>query len=380
VRRAGKATLEYIKKADMFLLVLSLICSIFGIVLIWSSTRAFPGGAAPFLTIQILALFLGLFCFVLFSIIDVEILAHRWKAILIFNVLILLSLFVFGVGIEGGDRIWLRFFGIGIQPSEIVKITFVILMAYQIQYLKEYKNLNSFFSLMQLAAHFVLIFVLLPDMGNSLIFLFIFIVILFMGGVKLRWFALGGALLIALFFIAWEGGFFAGYQMNRILAPFDSSIDPLNQGVRFQVHRSRIAIASGQIFGQGLGQGAQTQTRHGVPEQHTDILFSAAAEEFGFIGALVVIALIVLVIIRCFYVGARARDTLSALTCVGVGSFIMFQSLINIGMTLGVGPVIGIAPPFFAYGGSSLVTTFISLGLVSGVKMRTVSPWKRSLY
>jgi len=363
----------------MFLLILSVICSIFGMVLIWSATRSFSGGAGQIMTVQILAFILGLFCFVLFSIVDVEVLAHRWKALLIFNVLILLSLFVFGVGIAGGDRIWLRFFGIGIQPSEIVKITFVIMMAYQIQYLKEYKNLNSFFSLMQLAAHFVLIFVLLPDMGNSLIFLFIFIIMLFMGGVKLRWFVLGGTLLVALFIIAWEGGFFAPYQMNRIMAPFDSSIDPLNQGVNFQVHRSRIAIASGQIFGQGLGQGTQTQAGS-VPEQQTDILFSVAAEEFGFIGALVVIGLLVLVIARCFYVGAKSRDALSALTCVGIGSFIMFQTLVNIGMTLGVAPVIGIAPPFFAAGGSSLVTTFIALGIVSGIKMRTVSPWKRSLY
>jgi len=379
VRRAGKAALEYIKKADMFLLILSILCAVFGIVLIWSATRSFSGGAGSFLTVQIMALVLGLFGFVLSSVIDVEVMAQRWKALLIFNVLILLSLFVFGVGIAGGDRIWLRFFGIGIQPSEIVKITFIIMLAYQIHYLKEYKNLNSFFSLMQLAAHFVLIFVLLPDMGNSLIFLFIFVVMLFMGGVKLRWFVLGGTLLVALFVLAWENNFFAPYQMNRIMAPFDSSIDPLNQGVNFQVHRSRIAIASGQIFGQGLGQGTQTQAGS-VPEQQTDILFSAAAEEFGFIGALAVIALIVLVIIRCFYVGAKARNTLSALTCVGVGSFIMFQSLVNIGMTMGVAPVIGIAPPFFAYGGSSLVTTFIALGLVSGVKMRTVSPWKRSLY
>ena len=379
MRRAGKAALEYIKKADMFLLILSILCAVFGIVLIWSATRSFSGGAGSFLTVQIMALVLGLFGFVLSSVIDVEVMAQRWKALLIFNVLILLSLFVFGVGIAGGDRIWLRFFGIGIQPSEIVKITFIIMLAYQIHYLKEYKNLNSFFSLMQLAAHFVLIFVLLPDMGNSLIFLFIFVVMLFMGGVKLRWFVLGGTLLVALFVLAWENNFFAPYQMNRIMAPFDSSIDPLNQGVNFQVHRSRIAIASGQIFGQGLGQGTQTQAGS-VPEQQTDILFSAAAEEFGFIGALAVIALIVLVIIRCFYVGAKARNTLSALTCVGVGSFIMFQSLVNIGMTMGVAPVIGIAPPFFAYGGSSLVTTFIALGLVSGVKMRTVSPWKRSLY
>lgn len=378
MKRALTATLNYIKKADMILLALCLICSVFGIVLIWSATRSFQDGAGSFISLQIGALVLGLICFVFFSAIDLEVIAQRWKVLLVFNILILSALFVFGAGIAGGDRIWLRFGPVGIQPSEVVKITFIIMMAYHIHYLKEYKNINSFASLLQLGLHFSYLVILLPDLGNSLIFLFIFIVMLYLAGVKLRWFLLGIALLAVLVPLIWQYGF-RDYQRERILAPFDPTIDPLNQDINFQVHRSRIAIASGQITGQGLGQGLQTQTPRGVPEQHTDFLFSAVGEELGLLGALVVMALMVLVIIRCFYVGAKARDTLSSLTCVGVGSFVMFQTLVNLGMTLGLAPVIGIAPPFFAYGGSSLVTTFIAMGLVCGVKMRTISPWKRQL-
>ena len=374
MKRVLTATLDYIKKADMFLLALCLICSIFGLVLIWSATNSFADGAAPFLRVQIGALVLGLVFFVFFSVIDVEVIAQRWKVLFVFNVLILASLFVFGVGIDGGYRMWLRFWGIGIQPSEIVKITFIIMLAYHIQYLKTYKNLNSFFSIAQLGLHFTYLLILLPDVGNGLIFVFIFLVMLYMGGVKLRWFLLGGVVLIFIAPILWTQ--LNHYQQMRILAPYDPTIDPLNHTWNFQVHRSRIAIASGQIAGQGLGQGLQTQGGM-VPAQWTDFIFSVAGEELGIIGAIAVILLLALIIFRCFYVASKARDTLSALTCVGVGSFIMFQTLENIGMTLGLTPVVGIALPFFGYGGSSLATTFAAVGLVCGVKMRTVSPWRR---
>ena len=378
MKRMFSAVFKYIKKADMLLLALCLLCSILGIILIHSATRTFPGGSWPFISVQIGALILGLFLFVLTSIIDVAVIADRWKVLLVFNVVILIILALFGTGIAGGYRIWLRFGGIGIQPSELVKLTFIIMMAYHIQYIKEYKGLNSFFSLLHLALHFSYLVILLPDLGNTLIFIFIFLIMLFVAGVKLRWFALGGGLVAAAAPILWNFVFHQ-YQRNRILAPFDPTIDPTNTGVNFQVHRSRIAIASGQVSGQGLGSGMQTQSVTGVPEQHTDFLFSAAAEELGLIGAVLVLILIAAVILRCFYVASKARDTLSALVCVGVGSFVMFQSLLNIGMTLGLLPVVGIAPPFFAYGGSSLATTFIAMGLVCGVKMRTASIWRRPL-
>ena len=374
MKRVLTVTLDYMKRADMFLLALCLISSIFGLVLIWSATNNARGGAGPYLTVQISALILGLVLFVLFSAIDLDVIARRWKILFIFNVLILSSLFVFGVGIDGGYRMWLRFMGIGIQPSEIVKITFIIMLAYHIQYLKNYKNLNSFFSIAQLGLHFAYLLILLPDVGNGLIFVFVFLTMLYLGGVKLRWFLLGAAVLAFLGPILWTQ--LNHYQQMRILAPYDPTIDPLNHTWNFQVHRSRIAIASGQIVGQGVGQGIQTQGGM-VPAQWTDFIFSVAGEELGIFGAVAVILLLALIIFRCFYVASKARDTLSALTCVGVGAFLMFQTLENIGMTLGLTPVVGIALPFFGYGGSSLATTFAAVGLVCGVKMRTVSPWKR---
>ena len=368
-----RASIKYLKKADLFLLAFSLICSIIGLVLIWSATQQ---RTSPDIAVQTLALVLGLICFVAFSLFDVEVLGHRWKLLLVFNIIILLSLVFFGEGDAVGSRNWLRFFGIGIQPSEIVKISFIIMMAYHVNYLKEYKNINSFSSLVQIALHFSYLAFLLPDLGNALIFIFILLVMLFLAGLKLRWFVLGFALIAALAPFLWSQ--MAGYQQQRILAPFDPSIDPTNRGINFQVHRSRIAIASGQLSGQGLGQGLQTQSGS-VPEQHTDFIFSAVGEQFGFIGVIILMILIAIVIIRCFYIATKARNTLQGLVAAGVGAFMLFQTLINIGMNIGLMPVIGIALPFFGYGGSSLVTTFMGMGLVCGVKMRATSPWKRSL-
>jgi len=250
------------------------------------------------------------------------------------------------------------------------------MFAYHIHYLKEYKNLNSIFALAQLAVHFGYVLVLVPDLGSRVIFIAIFLIMLFLAGVKLRWFVLGGLLVAAALPILWQDLHY--YQRYRILAPFDPSIDPGNIRWNFQPHRSRIAIGSGQILGQGLGEGTQTQAGN-VPFQWTDFIFSTAGEELGMIGAILVIILLLLVIIRCFYVAAKARDTLSSLTCAGVGAFMMFQTLGNIGMALGLTPVVGLALPFFSYGGSSLVMTFVAMGLVCGVKMRTISPWKRTL-
>ncbi|MCL2368943.1 MAG: FtsW/RodA/SpoVE family cell cycle protein, partial [Oscillospiraceae bacterium] len=354
MRRALSASLDYIKKADMFLFALCVISSIYGLVLIASATSHRPGGSGSYVAVQALAMVLGLICFVVFSLIDLDSIATRWKFLLVFNVLILLSLRVFGVGIAGGYRIWLRFGNIGIQPSEIVKITFIIMLAYHIHYLKEYKNLNSFFSMAQLVVHFGYVLVLVPDLGSRVIFITIFLIMLYLAGVKLRWFVLGGLIVAALLPFLWSNLHY--YQQYRIMAPFDPTIDPGNVRWTFQSHRSRIAIASGQIIGQGLGQGSQTQAGS-VPFQWTDFIFSAAGEELGMVGALLVIALLGLIIIRCFYVAAKSRDSLSALTCAGIGAFMMFQTLGNIGMTLGLSPVVGLALPFFSYSGSAMVTT-----------------------
>lgn len=381
MKRALRAVLDYIKKADMLLLVLCTVSTLFGTVLIYSATRSTTEGYMPYVAVQLGALVLGIVLFVFFSIIDIEIIADRWKILVVFNILFICTLFVFGVEGETGNRAWLRFFGIGVQPGEIVKVTFIIVVAKQMHILREYKDINSFFSILQLVSHFALTFLLLliasRDLGSALVYAFIFIVMLYTGGIKLRWFALGGVILTILSPVFWRYVLSAG-QKQRIMAPFDASIDPEHMGVKWQTYRSTIAIASGKMTGQGLGQGTQTQANT-IPAQETDFIFSVAGEELGFIGCVAVVLLLTGIIVRCIYVGIKARNQLSAQVCLGIAAMLLIQTLENIGMCLGLTPVIGLTLPFFSAGGSSIITVFVCMGVVCGVKMRTVSLWKRSI-
>lgn len=381
MRRALRATIDYIKKADMLLLALCVISTLFGIILIYSATKSSEAGYQRDVSVQAGSLILGIFMFVIFSIIDIEIIADKWKVLLVFNILFICTLFVFGQEGETGNRAWLRFAGIGIQPAEVVKITFIIVVAKQMQHLREFRDLNSFFSILQLVVHFGLTFMLLlvasKDLGSALVYAFIFIVMLYTGGIKLRWFALGAAIIGLLVPVAWKYGLTLK-QQDRIMAPFDSNIDPTHTGVKWQSWRSTIAIASGKLTGQGLGNGTQTQAGT-IPEQRTDFIFSVAGEELGFIGCMAIILLLTAIIIRCIYVGVKARNQLSAQVCMGIAAMLLIQTLENIGMCLSLTPVIGLTLPFFSSGGSSIVTLFVCMGIVCGVKMRTVSPWKRPL-
>ena len=158
-------------------------------------------------------------------------------------------------------------------------------------------------------------------------------------------------------------------QRNRILAPYDPSIDPTGLGVLWQTNQSKMALASGQIFGSGLYHGTQTQDGS-IPYQHTDFIFAVAGEELGMVGCLAIIILLTAIIVRCVRIGLRSQSSLGALVCIGIAAMLAFQTLENIGMCIGVAPVIGLTLPFFSYGGSSIVTIFAAMGIVSGIKMR----------
>jgi cell division protein FtsW (lipid II flippase) len=191
---------DYFRRADMPLLFLCIICAVFGIVVISSAVQTY-GNPAKYVVVQTLALGIGIVLYIVMTVIDIDILADKWVLLCVFNVLFLGTLIFFGQESETGNSGWLRFFGIGIQPSEVVKITYIIIMAKHISYLKEYKDLNSVVSVAQLAVHFIAIFGLLlftsKDLGSALVYFFIFAIMLFAGGLKLYWFAIGLAAIAA---------------------------------------------------------------------------------------------------------------------------------------------------------------------------------------
>lgn len=363
---------EFFQRADLLLLALSLFCAIFGIIVISSATASYVD-TVKYIVVQVLSMFLGIIAFVIMTLLDVDILADKWLALTIFNVVFILGLLIFGVDDGTGNKAWYRFLGIGVQPTEIVKLTFIIVLAKQISTLqKSPQGLNAPFSALQVAGHFILIFgvilVASKDLGSALIFFFIFIVMLFAAGFALRWFAIGFAAIAAMIPLLWNF-VLQGYQKNRILAPYDSSIDPTNTGINWQAHQSKIALASGRLRGTGLFHGTQSQSSH-FPAKHTDFIFGVIGEELGMIGCIAVVILLTAIIIRCVVVGVRSGNSMSALICFGVAAFMTFQAFENIGMCIGITPVIGITLPFFSYGGSSLLANFAAMGMVSGVHYR----------
>ena len=363
---------DYLRRSDTFLFVLCFVCSVFGLILISSATR--PLASRSFVFVQGAAIFIGIVLYFVLSVIDVGIIADKWKILLAISVILLLALIPFGVADDTGNKAWIRFGGIGIQPAELVKIPFIIILAKQIDFLKTERGLNRIFSVVQLVAFFMLMFglivVISSDLGSALVYAFIFAVMLFAAGLKLYWFLIGFGAIAAAAPYLWTH-LFTQRQRDRILAPYDPTIDPTGLGITWQANRSKAAIASGHISGKGLFDGNLTQGG-GVPKQHTDFIFSAAGEELGFIGCLLIIILLTLIIVRCIYVGLRSGDQKGALVCVGIASVLIFQSFANIGMCIGILPVVGLTLPFFSYGGSSVVTMFAAMGIVSGVRLRRV--------
>lgn len=372
---------DFVRRADMFLFTVSVICAVYGIIVISSATKSYENGSAQFVIVQTLALFLGILLFIVMTIIDVDIFAQHWTWLYGLSALLLLSLIPFGAVSDTGNNGWLRFFGIGIQPTEIVKLAYIIVLAKQLAYLKEYKNLNSVTSIAQIVGHFILMFGLIlvtaQDLGSALVYFFIFAVMLFVAGVKIYWFIMGAAAIACMVPIFWAY-FLEDYQRNRILAPYDSSIDPDNTGINWQQNQSKIALASGQLTGTGLGEGTQSQS-NAIPGKHTDFIFAVIGEELGLIGACLVLLLLMIIVVRCIQIGLRSGNTMSMLVCFGVAATVVFQTFENVGMCIGIAPVVGITLPFFSYGGSSLFSMFAAMGLVSGIKYRP-KPTRASLY
>ena len=376
LKRIKESIIEVIQGADLILLGLCCTASLYGIAMIFSATRYNEDNRK--VLVQTAALLIGIVVYFAISMIDLELLMKRWKWIAAFNAgFILLLLTPFGRE-QDGNRAWLKFpfLPVSIGPAEVVKITFIILLAWQFQWLLEEKrDLKSFSSAFMAAGHAFgmagLYFIVSRDMGNAMMFVLIFVVMAFVSGFALRWFVLLGAAGTIGGIVVWTLDLLPSYMKNRFLVLFDHSYDVQNQG--YQQTRSLLTIGGGGFWGQGYLHGTQTQAGTGsIPARHTDLIFAVIGEELGFVGATLAILILVAIIIRVVIVGRRSGSMFHTCVCVGIASMLAFQMIINIGMCLFIMPVIGLTLPFFSYGGSSIVTLFAAMGFVSGIKMRTV--------
>ena len=364
---------EAFRKGDLVLLFLCLALNVFGILMIGSTT--FQVGPTRYLIIQPIAAALGVFMYVLMSSIDTEFFSEHRYWLVVINTLLLLLLVPFGTDNGTGNKSWLDFplLPIDIQPAEICKITYILIMA---SVMSSYQNrISSLRSVFTMVFHLGLLaglnMVLSSDLGVTLIFVFIFAGMAFCGGVNPLWFLIAAGAVVAFFPVLWN--FLGEYQKLRIEILFNPDIDPLGTGPRFHTMQALKSLTGGGMTGQGLFQGHRTQTLDALFAQHTDYIFAAIGEELGFVGCALVVLALLAIIIRVIWVGARSQDYLRRMVCFGAASALIFQVTSNVGMCIGITPVIGLTLPFVSYGGSSLITLYTMLGLVSGVYARPAS-------
>lgn len=355
-----------LKNFDFVLLFLTVLTAVFGMVMIMSAT------STPFkyVLVQGFALVLGLVAVFFLMIIDYEYLAKMSKYLYGASVILLILVLVPGIGtMENGARSWFRFGNlISVQPAEFAKLFFIITFSKHIS--STGMLLNRPKNILLLMAHLgalLLLILLQPDFGTAMVFFCMAFVMLFVAGIAWKYIiAFFGVVAVAAP-LGWMF-FLKTYQKDRILTLFNPEADPMGTG--YHVVHSKITVGSGQLSGTGLFEGV-SQYNNYLPERHTDFIFSVVCEELGFIGALVVIGLLVAIILRCVYVGINARNDLGKYICLGVAAMFAFHLIENVGMCIGVMPVTGIPLPFFSYGGSSLLTNLVAIGLVMNVKYRS---------
>ena len=358
----------------MVLLILCLATSAFGCLIIASVTNAPKfGSSTRYIIIQIAATLLGVFLFAIMSSIDADTFSEHRLLLTGLCLGILAMLIPFGTDNNTGNRSWLDFpfLPFMIQPAEICKILYILITA-SIMASHQHRA-SHVFSVVHIVIYLALIvgtnLVLSSDMGVSLIFVFIFVGMAFAGGINLIWFLIAAGGLVAAAPFIWNN-IFSEKQKNRILYIFiPQVIDPEGLDEGWHPSQSLKSLTGGGLTGQGLFNGNRTQGGD-LFAQHTDYIFSSIGEELGFIGCILVIGLLLLIIIRCIRVGTQSPDYMRKLICFGAASALIFQTVINVGMCIGVIPVIGLTLPLFSYGGSSIVTTYAMLGLVSGVHAR----------
>jgi rod shape determining protein RodA len=268
--------------------------------------------------------------------------------------------------VGGGSRRWLRLGPLAVQPSEFMKLALVIVLAHYFARTPGVRlGPRHLFVPLLLGGIPAAAILVQPDLGTAGMIGFVLVTMLVFGGVQLRWLALLGTPGVLLAPVLW--GHLREYQQRRILIFLDPGMDPLGAG--YHVNQSKIAVGSGGLWGKGFMQGTQNHLNF-LPEQHTDFIFSVFAEEWGFIGTMTLMMLYLALIARGLMIAQRAGDRFGVLAASGITAIVFWQAVINVGMTTGLLPVVGITLPFFSYGGSSLLCLLLGVGLVMNVSMR----------
>lgn len=351
---------------DWTLIALVLAICAIGIVNIYSTGFSIADNSSPLYLKQLQWIAFGLFLMVVIFLIDYHAINHAAYIIYGISVLSLIYVAVFGHVANGAQR-WINFGFFLFQPSEMMKLSIIIALA---RYFDDHKS-NEPYLLKELLIPFLMVlipFVLIlrqPDLGTALIIGIISASMILFIGMNWKSLAIVVSSAVVMMPVAWH--FLKDYQKNRLLTFISPESDPLGSG--YHIIQSMIAIGSGGFLGKGFLKGSQTQLKY-LPEQQTDFVFSVFAEEWGFAGGLVLAALFLALIIWGLKIALHSKDLLGTMLSFGIAALIAWQVVINMGMVLGLLPVVGIPMPFLSYGGSAMVSLLAAIGLLMNVSMR----------
>jgi rod shape determining protein RodA len=351
---------------DWALLAMLFVLAGLGAVNLYSAASSFPQHGSPIYMKQLYWFGLGLVAMLLVATINYHRMAN--VAYLLYGLVVISLVVVLIWGkVVGGSQRWLALGPLVVQPSELARLAVILALAHYFQRREQESPLKLRQLIFPLALVMLPAFFILkqPDLGTALMLMIVGASIILANGVRLTSLALGLGGLMAILPLAWR--FLKDYQKRRIFSFLDPESDPL--GASYHLIQSKIAVGSGQFWGKGWMDGTQSQL-HFLPEQHTDFAFSVLAEEWGFVGASLVICLLAVVVYRCLLHALRAKDRLGMLIVVGAVASFFWPVVINVGMVLGLFPVVGIPLPFISYGGSNMVTIMATMGLIQGVGMR----------
>lgn len=309
---------------------------------------------------QAINYFLALIVFLVFSQVDYRLFQPLAKPIYVLSLVLLVFVIVVGFESRGAVR-WIDFFGISVQLSEFLK-PFLTLALASFLATGRRNNPKGFVLIFILLSPIVFLINIQPDLGSALVYLGATLLTLFVYGFPLLWFILAAIPFLIISPFVWT--LLHDYQRQRLLTFLHPGSDPL--GTSYNVIQAMIAVGAGRFLGRGMGEGTQSGLRF-LPERHTDFIFATISEGFGFIGAAILVGAFCYLFYRIYQIQSRTDDIFGKVFCLGAFFFILIQFLVNVGMNLGVVPVVGITLPFVSYGGSSIISSAIFLGIISAI-------------
>lgn len=353
---------------DVPLTIVYFILLIIGLAVVYSASYSPEEGVSTLYIKQLYWLFLGIITYIIFSLINYRFLINYIFVFYFLGVLLLSYVLLTGYISMGAQR-WLDLGPFRMQPSEFFKVIWVIMLARIFNDFNKEKLgiIKIIIKTLLLIPPFLLIF-FQPDLGTAGIFILLWGVVLLFRGIKLR--TLIALIILSIISIGLIWGNLHDYQRTRVITFINPASDPFGSG--YHIIQSKVAIGSGGLFGKGFLKGTQSQLNF-LPEKHTDFVFSVICEEFGFIGGSVLIILFLVLFYFIIQIALINREVNAKLLCVSVISLIFLQTFINMAMTVGLMPVVGIPMPFISYGGSAMITFSSLMGIVNSISMRRFS-------